>query len=328
VNILHLSNNPISGAPVNIAHCQRVYGGHTALVLLNRDTSANGIKYEGGELWAQKSAEELTALFESADVIHMHNFAYELKIFQTHSHLIQKMKQKKYVIQYHSDRYSGLESFEPSLKDPDFDGRRLVLAQYHARQYPEANFLVGNPLPLFKPEYQLLDVPLRWESPPVVNFAPSNIHITRGWDYKGADKIVPVLEAMGRAGQITPEILTNMPKEECIARKRWSVFGIEELVTGSYHLSFLEYLALGCVTFGYLDDKTRQALYDLIGIDATEELPYIPAHVSTLAAILPLYVGDGPEDWRETGLAGRKWIDDHWSPKSHVDRFDKIYASV
>jgi hypothetical protein len=328
VNILHLTNNPLSGSPANIAHCQRVYGGHTTRLLLNKNTGANGVKHEGGELWHQKSEEELTALFEAADVVHMHNFCLELQIFQTYHHLARKMRAKRHVIQYHSDRYGGFESFEPSLADPDFDGKRIVLAQYQVRQYPECNFTAGNPLPLDKPEYQLLDAPIRWSSPPVVNFAPSNIHIHRGWDYKGADKVVPVLERLGKAGIITPEILTNMPKEECISRKRWAVFGIEELVTGSYHLSFLEYLALGCVTYGYLDAQTSRALSSLIGEEGMQTCPYIKAHASTLEASLSLYVPDGPADWRETGLAGRKWIEEYWSPKFHVEHFDKIYENI
>ena len=241
MKIIHLSNTPLSNSPANLAQIQND-AGHEAIVLLNQQSNKNKV-FVGGTLWSTYSAEELEALFTEADIIHMHNFAWSQMIFACHPHLIGIAKSKKCLIQYHSPRDSH-ESFEDTISNPFFKGRRAVVAQYQVRQYPEAEFIVPNVLPLhddvFKP------VERDWNNQ-VISFAPSNVNL-RGWDDKGYSQVQPILWRIAQQHRAITEVIVNTPYEETLIRKKWATIGMEELVTGSYHLSMLEYMAMGCAT--------------------------------------------------------------------------------
>lgn len=324
MKIIHLSNTPLSRAPYNIAACQNQCG-HEARVLLQRDTTNTGIKIGGGEYWTVLGKSRLHEMLSAADIVHMHNFAWELAIFKAHPELVEVVKKKPYLLQYHSDR-RATENFETTIKDPEFRGRRAVLAQYHAAQYPEADYLVGNPLPLFEACYKLVN---RSNMRPVVSFAPSNMHIMKGYDYKGADKIVPVIRSLVSQRLVDFDLITGVPFEECVGRKRFSDIGVEELISGSYHLSFLEYMALGVCTVGNVSYQTLCTLKRLIGEDALEEFSesFMDCGVDGLSDVLKTLLCDRP--LRE-GMAksGREWILKYWSPEFHVRIFDDVYSRL
>lgn len=324
MKILHLSNTPLSRAPYNIASCQNQVG-HSAQVLLYKNQTPNGISMGGGTLWSSLTKKDLTARFEAADVIHLHNFGWDQMIFGAHPELREIAQTKKYLIQYHSDRRAK-ESFENTLQDPAFEGKRAVLAQYHADQYPEANHLVGNPLPLHEATFQMI---ARSVHSPVVSFAPSNTHIMRGYDYKGADQVIPKLKLLQYDRCIIADIIQGVPYDECMARKKFAVIGIEELVSGSYHLSFLEYMALGCATIANISDSVKNTLAALLGCKAVAdlELAYMPSSIKHLVPDILHLRRD--YDYAE-GLMGRgrDWIVRYWSVEFHVDVFNKVYASL
>jgi hypothetical protein len=278
----------------------------------------------GGDLWPQMTRKDLTEFFESAEVIHLHNFAWEQMIFRSHPHLKAITLSKKYLIQYHSDRRAK-ESFEETIQDPVFHGRKAVLAQYHASQYPEAEHLVGNPLPLFNPPFSNTPRPRS----PLISFAPSNTHIMRGYDYKGADKVVPILKDVRTHTRCEYDVITGVGYETCLSRKSFSSVGLEELVSGSYHLSFLEYMALGCATIGNLSASVMTTLAEYAGDLAVTELQksFIQADLKNLPKSLVRLLKD-PAYLSEMQVRARSWIFNHWSVESHVRAFDRVYSSL
>jgi hypothetical protein len=323
VRILHLSNTPLSRAPLNIAECQ-AHLGHSTQVLLSKDTTPSGLRMHGGDLWPHMTRRAVTELFEAADIIHLHNFAWEQSLFKVHPHLKEITLSKKYLIQYHSDRRAK-ESFETTINDPAFRGRKAVLAQYHANQYPEAEHLVGNPLPLFKPPFSNTPRPRS----PLISFAPSNTHIMRGYDYKGADKVVPILKDVRAHTTCEYDVITGVGYETCLSRKSFATVGIEELVSGSYHLSFLEYMAFGCATMGNLSDTVMSTLSRYVGEAGVTELQnsFIQTDVRNLQLYLVRLVKDA-DYLAEMQARARNWIFNHWSVESHVRAFDRVYSSL
>lgn len=315
MKIVHLSNTPLSNSPSNLAKIQRDVG-HDSRALLHRQANTNKI-FVGGELWQNMDHDQLTNMFEDADVVHFHNFGWTQQIFKHHPHLIEIVKEKKCLIQYHSPR-QGLESFEDTLKDTFFDNRRAVVAQYQTRLYPEANFIVPNVLPIFDDMFK--PIPSRDWGQPVISYAPSNTNL-RGWDDKGFSKIMPILK---RGRRLTVDIITNTPYEETMLRKKWATIGLEEVVTGSYHLSFLEYLAFGCATIGNLDDPTKKAMAAVVGIEAVAELPYIQTDIQSL----PETLNEIFEMGQTYGERARTWMETHWNPNTLVKYFDDIYAKL
>lgn len=325
MNILHLSNTPLSNAPANIAECQR-HAGHTATLLLDKQANRNKV-FVGGDLWIGFSGPKLEQMFREADIIHMHNYGWDLQIFQKFPYLKNIARDKKFLIQYHSPRAAS-ESFESSLTDPSFVGRRAVLAQYHSRQYPECEHIVPNPLPLHLDRFRLIpkgrvtvDLPLQ------VSYAPSNTTL-RGWDYKGYDVIAPLLKELGRSSLIDPRIIVNTPYAECLAQKAWAAIGVEEFFSGSYHLSFLEYLALGVCAIGHIDDLTKQALATVVGDGAVDALPYVEVKTAAGLREALAYLDKNRDVVQKTGEDARAWMFKHWCPKKMSAHFDAVYSKL
>lgn len=321
MNILHLSDTPLSNAPANLVSCLNQYG-HQAQLLLTRKSNINKV-HVGGTRWSELSLPELEARFEAADVLHMHNYAWALPIFQTHRSLVQIAERKPKLIQYHSPRYS-LESFEDSIADSKF--KHAVIAQYHVREYPEAEFIVPNVVPIFDKRYQPIDI--KWaDSRPIVSFAPSNTTL-KGWDNKGYDLVNPVLMALEKERRLIREVMVGVPYEECIQRKRWAHLGIDEVMTGSYHLSSLEYFAAGCAVIGYLDKKTLDAMKHVTSEEAFQDLPWFMAREDSFTDLLCKILSPGISYLKKRGDHARRWMETYWHPADHVKRFEHVYRSL
>lgn len=322
MNILHLANTPLSNAPANIASCQN-HLGHKSRVLLQKKAGRNKV-HVGGETWEGMGVEKLITIFEAADIIHFHNFTWTQAIFAQWPCLLEIAKKKSCFVQFHSPRKAH-EDFEEVLRDPYFDGRRMVVAQYHPREYKECEWLVPNPLPLHEPRFTK-SVEAKWlDVPPIqVSYAPSNQHL-RGWDYKGYDQIVPALKEL-RDHAISPDVIINTPYEECLTRKSWAHVGIEEFFTGSYHLSLLEYMALECVPLGYLDSLTREALRYIVG--EGDDIPIVEVRDAGEMTKALTDLSMNPARVMAEARDARAWIHRNWSPEKTMRFFDKAYQSV
>lgn len=332
MNILHVSNTPLSNAPSNLAKIQRD-AGHDSRLLLDRQRNTNKI-FVGGELWKQYKAEQLVQIFEQANIIHLHNYAWTQNIFVSHPQLAKIAQTKKCLIQYHSPRglspestgyypQTNQEGFEDTIADPFFKGRRAVVAQYQVRQYPEAEFAIPNVIPIWDELYR--PIPRDWSSP-VVSFAPSNTNL-KGWDDKGYNQVAPLLNQMRRQGGCQIDVIVNTPYEEAMLRKKNSTIGLEEVVTGSYHLSFLEYMSFGCATIGNMDMKTKEAMARVVGPEAVAALPYEDTNLSLLQLSLIHLIND-PEAAKIMGGACRKWMETYWAPDKLAKYVDNIYSKI
>lgn len=322
MKILHLSNTPLSNAPDNLVRCLN-HCGHQATLLLNKKSNTNKV-HVGGALWHGHSYEDLQHLFENTDVIHFHNYAWDLQIFKAHPDLLAIARTKPAVVQYHSPRRST-ENFESSITDHSL--KHAVLAQYHTREYPEAEFVVPNVIPLFDTRYQPL--PAKWDSYriPTVSYAPSNTTL-KGWDNKGHAFTQPVLDRLSREGRIVPETMVGVPYEECMSRKRWAHIGVDEVATGSYHLSGLEYLAMGVITVGRMDELTTNALRQIVGEEGIRELPWFMATPDTLEAVLRQLSGSPKELLEHKAKNSREWMETYWHPAKLVGLFERMYQTL
>lgn len=323
MKVVHLSNTPLSNAPDNLVRSLNHYG-HEATLYLHRKTNINKV-HVGGDLWRETPYETLEKKFKETDVIHFHNYCWSLEMFTHYPELLRIARTKPCLIQYHSPRDS-IESFEESVADKSL--KHAVIAQYHVRQYPECEYIVPNVIPLFDNRYQPL--PAKWDAHlPTVSFAPSNITL-RGWDNKGYDVVDPILRSLEQRRKIHREVMIGVPYEECMVRKRWSHIGIDEIMTGSYHLSALEYMAMGCVTIVHMDDLTRQAMAAIVGEEGIKALPIHKATPATLKDIL-LFLTSPYGNWsylKKRGQETSEWMQTYWHPQKHVERFVQIYQSL
>lgn len=311
MRVLHLSDTGLSGSPLRISALLNKYGGVESRHIVWKEKL--GFRDFGADITGRKAEEKLLRylVYEWADVIHYHNRWKRQEIFKS---LQENPPNKPSVIQIHSPRDS--EDFSEEIRS----GIPLaVLAQYHVRQWPEHKYLVPNMVDIYHKDY------LR-ESPqnhlPVVSYAPSNTNMT-GWNDKSYNVVAPVLKRMRLAGAIIYDLLIQLPFGQVMAAKKRADIGIDEITTGSYHLSSLEYLALGVACFANIDPQTEAAIKKITG---ATELPWVRANKDSFERMMKLTLRD--RLFETLGKESRSWMEKYWDPKTMVGHYLRMYEDL
>ena len=314
LKVLHLSDTQLSGSPIRISKLINKYSGKFESRHITWVSKYGCRLFECDLVGSHMEIVELEQMvLDWADIIHYHNRWSRQRIFTNFG-----MKPPKIpsVIQIHSPR-DGNESFKAEAES----GLPLaVIAQYHVRQWPELSFVVPNVVDILDPVYEA--PPLTPHQVPTVSFAPSNTN-ARGWDDKGYGVVAPVLKRMKIAGTINFQLITSQPHDITMQKKRLAHIGIDEIVTGSYHLSSLEYLSLGIGTFANIDKATEKVLKDLTG---AEKLPWLPASESRFESRLKHILKTG--EWVEAGHFARQWMERHWNPRILLGHYERMYEKL
>lgn len=311
MNILHLSDTGLSGSPIRIVDLLNKYTPHKARHVIWEATT--GFRSFKTDVVAPRVGKDAVAtLLEWADVLHFHNRWRRQNVFTRFG---LEPPRKKSVIQIHSPRDS--EDF----RDEVGSGIPLaIIAQYHVRQWPEASYVVPNVVDVRDLDYVRLGHPQHHV--PVVSYAPSNWN-AKGWNDKGYSVISPILKRLGLDHTIKYDLIVQQPHHAVMARKRQADIGIDEIVTGSYHLSSLEYLAIGVPCFAHLDEQTAAVVKDLTG---ASELPWIDATGDSFRRKLLQIVKD--KNWRELGGLSRAWMEKYWAPEFLASQYVDIYEEL
>lgn len=322
-HVLHLSNSPLSNAPANLVTCLNDCSENWSAGLILGKLKGNGRSHNTGKTWFDMTAAEITQEFEKADVVHFHNFAFSQDIFKLNPRLRRIAASKKRVIQYHSPRFST-ENFEDTISDKSM--KHAVIAQYHVRIYPECEFVVPNLVPIYKEEYKT--VPWKYQDGiPIVMYTPSNIN-GKDWDDKGYRYVEPVLTHLDRRMQINKDICIGVSYEECMKRKRWAWIGIDEFMTGSYHLSALEFMSMGALTFCRTDVETKKAMEKVAGTEAVNKLPFVECDRYTFANKLESTLKWTEREFESAGQEARRWMETYWDPSKMIKHFEDMYACL
>jgi hypothetical protein len=319
VKILHLSDTTLSGSPIRITDLFNQHAGeHRARHIVWKPTVGYRT-FKTDVVGSTASVEELEALFNWADVLHFHNRWRRQEIFQKdgHEHLLQYVADKPSVIQIHSPRFSEDFSDEAASGVP-----LAIIAQYHPRQWPEASYVIPNVVDIEGDEYKREPPPLRPR--PIVSYAPSNTN-AKSWDDKGYGVVAPILKRLSLSGAIYYQLIIQRPHALVMELKRGADIGIDEVVTGSYHLSSLEYLALGVPCFANLDELTTKTVCDVTGSSA-EELPWLKADKGTFRTALHTVLNQ--RSWPQHGAASRAWMEKYWHPEFLVGQYLDMYRDL
>lgn len=328
MKILHLALTPLAGSPIRIARALSKLNGISArLVVLNPDIY--GPRVFSGDLVWEKDREEALELLAEADILHLHHwmdlhenpFGIDLSSFVE--------KGKKVIRQYHSTPYfiadKDLALARKIIDDPL---PQLVNSQHPERYYPRAK-LVPNIVPIWDDEY--LPPPNKSENLSVF-FSPSVTHsawytddVRRRWDTKGAPETQKALKKLHRRiPEFSSLIRHNVPHEQCLRERRHSHVSIDDLVTGSYHLSSLEGLSQGVPTLSWLDQRTMYILRELTGAD---DLPWINCHLSDLPGVLTSLLNDRSL-LEEIGQHSRSWMEKYWDELQMAEHFVRAYEDL
>ena len=319
MKILHLSDTTLSGSPIRINDLINKWGKDDNVesrhIVWEPTMGYRTFKTDMvGKHMAR--AELMKWVYEWADIIHYHNRWRRQSIFKSlgDGHIIDPPR-KPSVIQIHSPRLS--EDFRDEI---DSNLRLAIIAQYHVREWPEASYIVPNVVDISDPEYNF---PKKMPSDrPVISFAPSNT-TAAGWDNKGYDLVSPLLKRMKLRNEIYYQLIVNRPHSQAMELKRNADVGIDEIATGSYHLSSLEYLALGVPCFSNIDNQTCKVVKDLTG---STSLPWVKANKDSFEHVLRTVLRN--QNYRELGELSRKWMESYWSPKTLYTHYAEMYKTL
>jgi len=135
------------------------------------------------------------------------------------------------------------------------------------------------------------------------------------------------LKALGvTENDVETEVITGCELKECLARKRKAHIVIDECVTGSYHRSSLEGLALGTGVVNAADRLSLDAAKHCAG---GAEPPFVISRLDGLFRKLTELVEAGPAELARRGLAGKGWMEQCWSPVDLIRRgYEPLLASA
>lgn len=312
MKILHLSDTQLSGSPIRIVDLLNEHSDVSARHIV-WDPTHNFRAFKIDMVGSTMRADELQSWLDWADVIHYHNRWKRQKIFKL---LNIDPPKKPGVIQIHSPRNSEDFSEEIASQLPI-----ACVAQYHVRQWQGlCEFIVPNVVDITAAEYVREAPPMRtW---PVVSYAPSNWN-AKGWDDKSYSVVAPILKKMARDHAIYAQVITNSSHQQTMLLKRSADIGIDEISTGSYHLSSLEYLALGIPCFANIDAETFKVICDVSGCD---RVPWILANKTNFQGKLMQIAKE--KSWQSLGKDSRTWMESYWSPTLLCGHYIAMYQEL
>jgi hypothetical protein len=178
-----------------------------------------------------------------------------------------------------------------------------VEGQYQTRLYDNA-VPVPNLYPLKHPWFQLREKADKY----TIAYSPSNVNGT-GWDDKGYDRTVNILRGL----PCEVDIITGVSIEECLSRKARAHMVIDECVTGSYHRSTLDGIALNCWVINKCDDLCIDNIRLMTG---AEYMPFTSVSLDMLDGYLRMWISR----YKEPPTHNREWFERYWNPELLIKR--------
>ena len=223
----------------------------------------------------------------------------------------------KQLIMYHS---------EPWMVDLGCKVKnKLVIAQYHAT-LPEYKgcTVVSNVIDyndeIYKPKYFFDKIK--------IGYSPSNKGSFGNWHNKGYEETKAILDKLKKkyGDIIDVDIITDVPLKECLERKSECNIFIDEVITGSYHRSGLEALAMGKMTICKLSQDVKKVIINITGSNIT---PFIDvSSIDYLESKLQLLIGIDINTINNYGMAAREWMEKYWNPKDIIEEYINIFENA
>lgn len=321
LHVVHLAITPVAGAPWNVVAALNAYTNVSArLVLLN--PNAYGKRTFSTDLVWENDKDECLASLTAADLVHLHQWFDPEAWFGPEVGAI--CAGKPCLRQWHSvpAHFGGTDpvAIKEIVNSPI---PQLVIGQYPERYYPLARVvpnMVSLADPLLRPS-----MPAR-RGAPLIAWSPSGRESAweMRWGSKGYPETMPMLKRLSLGGHCVLDVIEDVPRDECLRRKGDADIVVDELVTGSYHLSGLEGLAQGKPVLGWLDERTEIVLRELTGASV---LPWVNVHLEDAEGVLRALLSD--RTLREAiGAESRAWMDRWYNDRVLVQHYVQAYRDL
>lgn len=247
---------------------------------------------------------------KDVDVIHFHNKYFETTL--------------PALIQYHSEPERCTRKYPKEETQCSLDNTyyKTVISQYHATlpEYKEYN-VVRNIIDFECDSYRVKPV-----NKIKIGYSPSILENRGKYYNKGYQETKKILENINKKHGIEFDIITNVPLNECLRRKSNCNIIIDECVTGSFHRSGLEGLALGKLTICGLSNEVVKILSKASN---TEILPFLNVFIGDLEnKLVEMVESKTNEEINNIGLKNREWMQKYWHPDQIVKEFLEIYKML
>lgn len=326
MNVTHLAMTPLAGSPIRIVNALNNYTNiYARLVIFNSNIYGNRT-YPGDLDW-NLDREEAIAAITNADIIHFHHY---INLEHNPFNINFKSLNKKIIRQFHSHPIfiaQGKKNIASEIIHSDIP--QLVIAQYHERFFPRAR-VVPNIIPVndefYSPKTDKDESSCRifYSSTTKASAFEHEKRLSR-WDTKGYFETLDIINELKKSNQnIYLDLCVDQPYENCLIRKRNSHIAIDEMVTGSYHLSGLESLALALPTLSYLDSRTLGTLEKMTG---TNDCPFINIRLEESFYVLQELIRDSSLR-KEIGEYSRSWILKYYNDKEMIKYYTGAYDDL
>ena len=341
--VLHFSITPLAGAPIRLVQAlNRLTPIKARLV----DMERYGL-FDHDVIFSE-TPDLAKELAKEADIIHLHNYLDCNSSRFLPIDFGKLLKQGKRIVRhFHSTpdwiaEVMGI-SEEELLACPL---PSLVIAQYPERFFTKSR-VVPNLIPHYDPLYLPLSHIISYShdsgssnesaSNDKMENATKNDNcdiffsytktvgaFERRWDTKGAPETIAMLEKLMENTGCTCTTITGRPLDEVLRLKQQSHIVVDDLITGSYHLTGLEGLSQGKAVLSFLDERSLQLLRYISGSD---RCPFINVRLEDAKDVLEWLVAH-PDACKDIGDAGRRWILDYWNETSLIQHFTKTYSDL
>ena len=330
MNVIHMSRTTLAGVANRYAEFFNKYSDIKARSAMAIPTNIKfptdivvPFKYHPGFPLASNRAiilesEEFLEEIKKADIIHMHN----APPINPKSEMWNIIKNKYVVLQLHSPPNISNHAYNLVSKKAQIN-KLLVIAQYQYRElkpkYPEIT-PVRNIIDI---NHELLLPIIKENNPPIISYAPSNQIINKkraGWGYKSFKEVDPLLRRLDQE-HICKYVFQSLPFEQSLKIRHSANIHIDEVSTGSYHLSSLEGLSQGSVVIASIAPWMKDIIKEVTGCDS---IPWVCASESNLEKMIMNLLKD-KDNLLERQRKSREWMEKYWSPENVLNDYVEVY---
>mgnify|MGYP000663439807 CR=1 FL=1 len=319
IKVVHFSITPLAGAPIRLAQAlNRLTDVQARLVDLERF----GL-YDHDVVFSE-TPNKAMRLADDADILHLHNY------LDCNSHQFapidfgKLLKAGKRIIRHY---HSTSDWIAEQMSIPEKRLLECKLPSIVIAQYPERFFVKSRIVPNLIPHFDPLYSPLLDMEPEIdIFFSPTKTvgAFERRWDTKAAPEVSQLIKRVGDRTGCSYKIMSGRPLNEVLEAKQRSRIVVDDLVTGSYHLTGLEGLSQAKPVLSYLDER---CLYLLRYFSGSEHCPFINVRMEDAETVL-LYLLENPIESEKIGQAGREWLLTFWNEEKLIRFLQSAYEDL
>jgi len=318
MRIVHFSTTACAGGPYRLVS---LLNKHSSLDVRLIDWKRWG-RYPH-DLVYEDDQDKALEVAGKADVIQFHNYYDQYSRFFTGIDFkALRRKGTRFLCQLRSEPNTIARNAKTALSEiTSYDIPTIVIAQFQERFYPQAR-VVPNAVPsndqIYLPSQQEVEYDLL--------FSPTNNAEAwkSRWNTKGYPETAQILNKLKKKEKCRIKIISGKPVKEVLQEKQKAMIIVDDLVTGSYHMSGLEALCQAKAVVGYLDQRTCRVLQEISG---STEIPFVNVRLEDAYEALK-YLVKNDNAAKDIGLKGRMWIDQYWSEEIIVNHFLDIYNKL